>query len=144
MKTKLLFVAVAIGCGFLTASCSSQVDSDAKSLAELECIVNKFNKSIDSLGSARVASMKELHDWITKRVPESNTKDISEITDKITEIKKVGADRLELDEELNQKRDIADDKFDLLRDQLEDKYKDRDEDRIRFKEKLLEFSKECI
>ena len=140
---KLLFVAAAIGCGFLTASCSSQVDSDAKSLAELECIVDKFDKSIDSLGSARVTIMKEFSDIVVS-LGESNQNNLSDILDLTAEMKKKGDDNLKLIDELSQKKNIAYDKADLLRKQLKDKYKDRDEDKIMFEEKLLEFSKECI
>lgn len=139
MKIKHLLVTAAIGCGLLTASCSSEVDSDAKSMAELMCNLNKVDKSIDSLQTARLAIINEYQE----KLKNINTSNPTAVSDIMAEMKEKGDGFKKLDDELSQKRDIADDKADLLRKQLKDKYRDRDEDKIKFQEKLLELSKDC-
>lgn len=137
MNLKYVFPAI-ISLSFFLSACTSGVESDAKIMADLNCALEKAEKSIDSLQQVRASMMEEYQEKSADALKRNDSK---ELTDLMDEMKNKGEAFLKVDEELSQKKEIARKKARLQKKEFRKKYKDEEE--ILFKEKLLEFSKNC-
>ncbi len=124
---------------FMTG-CSSEITSDAKLMADLNCNLQKVDQSLDSLREVRTDLVQEFTAKMSEAIKDNNVKALQDVT---TEMKEKRDELDKVDEEISQKREIADDKARVQKRAFRTKYRGRDEDEIKYKEQLLEFSKNC-